>query len=142
MEVYQGRRYVKILPCPSAHVDPPREWFFLLSHQMFDPQYGLFEYSADDNYTLQINPASSIQSDHLDYFKFIGRCLGLAIFHRHFLDAYFAPSFYKLMLGKRATLSDLESVDSEMHRGLKWMLCVYHFTQFISLFCPRNVGDH
>ncbi len=23
-----------------------REWFFLLSHEMFNPYYGLFEYSA------------------------------------------------------------------------------------------------
>ena len=23
-----------------------REWFYLLSRQMFDPQYGLFEYSS------------------------------------------------------------------------------------------------
>ncbi len=32
-----------------------REWFFLLSHVEFNPSYGLFEYSAHDNYTLQIN---------------------------------------------------------------------------------------
>ena len=23
-----------------------REWFYLLSHEMFNPYYGLFEYSA------------------------------------------------------------------------------------------------
>ncbi|KAL0571341.1 hypothetical protein V5O48_010623 [Marasmius crinis-equi] len=84
--------------------------------------YGLFEYSAHDNYTLQINPASGINPDHLSYFKFIGRCLGLAIFHRRFLDAYFVPSFYKMMLSKQVTLGDLESVDAELHRSLGWML--------------------
>ncbi|KAK7056861.1 hypothetical protein VNI00_002578 [Paramarasmius palmivorus] len=99
-----------------------REWFFLLSHEIFNPSYGLFEYSAHDNYTLQINPASGINPDHLSYFKFIGRCLGLAIFHRRFLDAYFVPSFYKMMLGKPVTLSDLESVDADLHRSLLWML--------------------
>ena len=31
-----------------------REWFFLLSKEMFNPYYGLFEYSATDNYTLQV----------------------------------------------------------------------------------------
>ena len=35
-----------------------REWFYLLSKEMFNPYYGLFEYSATDNYTLQINPNS------------------------------------------------------------------------------------
>jgi E3 ubiquitin-protein ligase NEDD4 len=82
----------------------------------------LFEYSAHDNYTLQINPASGINPDHLSYFKFIGRCVGLAIFHRRFLDAYFVPSLYKMMLGKAVILADLEAVDGEMHRSMVWML--------------------
>ncbi|PPR04072.1 hypothetical protein CVT24_010645, partial [Panaeolus cyanescens] len=99
-----------------------REWFFLLSHEIFDPSYGLFEYSTHDNYTLQINPASGINPDHLSYFKFIGRCVGLAIFHRRFLDAYFVPSFYKMILAKPMTNADLEAVDAELHRSLMWML--------------------
>ncbi|KAJ7632408.1 hypothetical protein FB45DRAFT_912361 [Roridomyces roridus] len=99
-----------------------REFFFLLSHEMFNPFYCLFEYSAHDNYTLQINPSSSINDQHLNYFKFIGRCLGLGIFHRRFLDAYFIVSFYKMILKKKVTLSDLESVDAELHRGMMWML--------------------
>ncbi|GLB38349.1 putative ubiquitin-protein ligase [Lyophyllum shimeji] len=99
-----------------------REWFFLLSHEIFNPSYGLFEYSTHDNYTLQINPASGINPDHLSYYKFIGRCLGTAIFHRRFLDAYFVPSFYKMILGKQMSLADLESVDADLHRSLVWML--------------------
>ena len=47
-----------------------REWFYLLSKEMFNPYYGLFEYSAVDNYTLQINPNSGVcNEDHLSYFK-------------------------------------------------------------------------
>ncbi|KAL5526560.1 hypothetical protein ACEPAF_8284 [Sanghuangporus sanghuang] len=99
-----------------------REFFFLLSHEMFNPFYCLFEYSAHDNYTLQINPASGVNPEHLNYFKFIGRTLGLAIFHRRFLDAYFIVSFYKMILKKKVTLADLESVDAELFRGLTWML--------------------
>ncbi len=37
-----------------------REWLYLLSHEMLNPYYGLFQYSRDDVYTLQINPNSSI----------------------------------------------------------------------------------
>lgn len=88
----------------------------------FNPFYCLFEYSAHDNYTLQINPHSGINPEHLNYFKFIGRCLGLAIFHRRFLDAYFITSFYKMILNKKITLSDMESVDAEIYRSLTWML--------------------
>ena len=99
-----------------------REFFFLLSHEMFNPFYCLFEYSAHDNYTLQINPNSGVNPEHLNYFKFIGRVLGLGIFHRRFLDAYFIVAFYKMILKKKITLADLESVDAELHRGLTWML--------------------
>ncbi|KAL1411894.1 hypothetical protein Q8F55_002880 [Vanrija albida] len=99
-----------------------REFFFLLSHEMFNPFYCLFEYSAHDNYTLQINPNSGVNPEHLNYFKFIGRVVGLGIFHRRFLDAYFIVSFYKMILKKKITLADLESVDAGLHRGLTWML--------------------
>jgi E3 ubiquitin-protein ligase NEDD4 len=105
-----------------------REWFFLLSHEMFNPSYGLFEYSAHDNYTLQINPASGVNPEHLDYFKFIGRVLGLAVFHHRFLDAYFVPGFYKMVLNKKVNLKDLEAVDYELYKGLTWMLCVLIFS--------------
>ncbi|KAI5636492.1 WW domain-containing protein [Phthorimaea operculella] len=65
-----------------------REWFFLLSKEMFNPYYGLFEYSAMDNYTLQINPNSGVcNEEHLNYFKFIGRVAGMAIYHGKLLDA-------------------------------------------------------
>ncbi|XP_056371793.1 E3 ubiquitin-protein ligase NEDD4-like [Oenanthe melanoleuca] len=41
---------------------------------MFNPYYGFFEYSATDNYTLQMNPNSGLcNGDHLLYFTFIGR---------------------------------------------------------------------
>ncbi|KAH8101291.1 ubiquitin-protein ligase [Cristinia sonorae] len=99
-----------------------REFFFLLSHEMFNPFYCLFEYSTQDNYTLQINPASGVNPEHLMYFKFIGRCLGLAIFHRRFLDAYFIAAFYKMILRRKVVINDLESVDADLHRGLTWML--------------------
>ncbi|KAF9905450.1 hypothetical protein BX616_001008, partial [Lobosporangium transversale] len=99
-----------------------REFFFLLSHEMFNPFYCLFEYSAHDNYTLQINPHSSINPEHLNYFKFIGRVVGLAIFHRRLLDAFFIVSFYKMILKKKVTLADLESVDADVYRNLNWLL--------------------
>ncbi|KAF2833753.1 HECT-domain-containing protein [Ophiobolus disseminans] len=99
-----------------------REFFFLLSHEMFNPFYCLFEYSAHDNYTLQINPHSGINPEHLNYFKFIGRVVGLAIFHRRFLDAFFIGAFYKMILRKKVSLQDMEGVDADFHRNLEWML--------------------
>nr|XP_056721637.1 E3 ubiquitin-protein ligase NEDD4 [Euleptes europaea] len=100
-----------------------REWFFLLSREMFNPYYGLFEYSAADNYTRQINPNSGLcDEDHLSYFKFIGRVAGMAVYHGKLLDGFFIRPFYKMMLQKPITLCDMESVDSEYHSSLKWIL--------------------
>ncbi|XP_071053329.1 E3 ubiquitin-protein ligase Nedd-4 isoform X2 [Onthophagus taurus] len=99
-----------------------REWFFLLSKEMFNPYYGLYEYSAMDNYTLQINPASGMcNEEHLNYFKFIGRVAGLAVYHGKLLDAFFIRPFYKMMLGKSIDLKDMESVDSEYYKSLLWI---------------------
>jgi E3 ubiquitin-protein ligase NEDD4 len=99
-----------------------REFFFLLSHEMFNPFYCLFEYSAHDNYTLQINPHSDVNPEHLKYFKFIGRVVGLAIFHQRFLDAFFVTGFYKMILNKSISLGDMESIDADLYRSLNWML--------------------
>ncbi|CAL8350146.1 unnamed protein product [Merluccius merluccius] len=100
-----------------------REWFFLISKEMFNPYYGLFEYSATDNYTLQVNPNSGLcNEDHLPYFKFIGRVAGMAVYHGKLLDAFFIRPFYKMMLQKPITLHDMESVDSEYFNSLKWIL--------------------
>lgn len=99
-----------------------REWFYLLSHEMLNPYYGLFQYSREDIYTLQINPDSGVNPEHLSYFHFVGRVIGMAIFHGHYLDGGFTMPFYKQLLGKAVTLEDLESVDPDLHRSLCWML--------------------
>jgi len=99
-----------------------REWFYLLSKEMFNPYYGLFEYSATDNYTLQINPNSGVcNEEHLSYFKFIGRVAGMAVYHGKLLDGFFIRPFYKMMLGKPIELKDMESVDTEYFNSLIWI---------------------
>ncbi|XP_041367636.1 E3 ubiquitin-protein ligase NEDD4-like isoform X2 [Gigantopelta aegis] len=99
-----------------------REWFYLLSREMFNPYYGLFEYSATDNYTLQINPLSGMANEeHISYFEFIGRVAGMAVFHGKLLDAFFIRPFYKMMLRKPITLQDMESVDSEYYNSMIWI---------------------
>jgi len=100
-----------------------REWFYLLSKEMFNPYYGLFEYSSTDVYTLQINPNSGFCNDeHQQWFRFIGRVAGMAVFHGKLLDAFFIRPFYKMMLAKPITLRDMESVDSEFYNSLKYIL--------------------
>lgn len=60
--------------------------------------------------------------DHLSYFHFVGRIMGLAVFHGHYINGGFTVPFYKQLLGKPIQLSDLESVDPELHKSLVWIL--------------------
>lgn len=78
--------------------------------------------------------------EHLSYFHFVGRIMGLAVFHGHHLDGGFTLPFYKMLLNKAIVLDDITHVDPELHRSLTWMLYVKNsFIQliFISflLFC-------
>ncbi|XP_072364881.1 E3 ubiquitin-protein ligase HECW1-like isoform X2 [Scyliorhinus torazame] len=100
---------------------PSREFFFLLSQELFNPYYGLFEYSANDTYTVQISPMSAFVENHLEWFKFSGRILGLALIHQYLLDAFFTRPFYKALLRLPCDLSDLEYLDEEFHQSLQWM---------------------
>ncbi|PIK44806.1 putative E3 ubiquitin-protein ligase HECW2-like [Apostichopus japonicus] len=100
---------------------PSREFFFLLSRELFNPYYGLFEYSAIDTYTVQISPMSAFVDSYLDWFRFCGRVIGLAIIHHFLLDAFFTRPFYKALLRQMCTLVDLESLDAEFHQSLSWM---------------------
>ncbi|KAG5853750.1 hypothetical protein ANANG_G00029600 [Anguilla anguilla] len=99
-----------------------REWLYLLSHEMLNPYYGLFQYSRDDIYTLQINPDSAVNPEHLSYFHFVGRIMGMAVFHGHYIDGGFTLPFYKQLLGKPITLDDMEAVDPDLHKSLVWIL--------------------
>ncbi|KAG7302577.1 hypothetical protein JYU34_012510 [Plutella xylostella] len=100
-----------------------REWLHLLGRELFNPHYGLFQYanSGEDRYALQINADSGVNPEHLSYFHFAGRILGVALFHGHQLDAAFTAPFYKQLLGRPITLRDIRLVDPELHRSLTWM---------------------
>ena len=101
---------------------PAREFFYLLSRELFNPYYGLFEYSASDMYTVQISPMSTFQEHVLEWFQFAGRVLGVVLIHQYLLDAFFTRPFYKALLkDTNWTLSDLETLDPEFCQSLIWI---------------------
>ncbi|CAJ0941277.1 unnamed protein product, partial [Mesorhabditis belari] len=100
---------------------PSRELFFLLSREIFNPYYGLFEYSAEREYTVQINPMSTFVDQHLKWMELAGRVLGLALVHRCLIDTFFTNTFYKQLLEQSIELNDLESLDADFHQNLCWL---------------------
>ena len=117
-----------------------REWFFTVSHevdinnclyclvsyvikyfQVLNPMYCLFEYANKNNYSLQINPASYVNPDHLHYFKFIGRFIAMALYHGKFIYSGFTMPFYKRMLNRKLTMKDIDHIDPEFYNSLIWV---------------------
>ncbi|XP_057417405.1 E3 ubiquitin-protein ligase UPL1-like isoform X2 [Lotus japonicus] len=98
-----------------------REWYQLLSRVIFDKGALLFT-TVGNNATFQPNPNSVYQTEHLSYFKFVGRVVGKALFDGQLLDVYFTRSFYKHILGVKVTYHDIEAVDPDYYKNLKWML--------------------
>ena len=98
-----------------------KEWFDVLSHEILNPDYALFTPSADGS-TFQPNSNSSINPDHLNYFRFAGHVMGLALYHRQLIDINFTRSFYKHILGIPVDYSDVASVDPEYAKNLQWIL--------------------
>ncbi|KAG0454478.1 hypothetical protein HPP92_023770 [Vanilla planifolia] len=98
-----------------------REWYQLLSRVIFDKGALLFT-TVGNNTTFQPNPNSVYQTEHLSYFKFVGRLVAKALFDGQLLDVYFTRSFYKHILGVKVTYHDIEAVDPDYYKNLKWML--------------------
>ncbi len=64
---------------------------------------------------------SACIDDHLEWFRFSGRVLGLALIHQYLLDVFFTRPFYKALLKSDCDLSDLESLDAGFHQSLMWI---------------------
>ncbi len=88
------------IPYRLDYGGPSREFFFLLSREIFNPYYGLFEYSANDTYTVQVNPTSEFLQNSSDWFRFAGRVMGLVIVQGFLLDAFFTRTVYKTLLSR------------------------------------------
>jgi len=96
-----------------------RDFFYQISKEIGNVNYSLFKYPHNNSYELEINPNSNIEPNHLIYFNFIGRIIGLAIFHKHYLSVSFTLLLLKKLLDKPLDIDDLEYVDPEMFRSLK-----------------------
>ncbi|XP_071229523.1 E3 ubiquitin-protein ligase HUWE1-like isoform X19 [Salvelinus alpinus] len=99
-----------------------REWYMIISREMFNAMYALFRTSPGDRVTYTINPSSHCNPNHLSYFKFVGRVVAKAVYDNRLLECYFTRSFYKHILGKSVRYTDMESEDYPFFQGLVYLL--------------------
>lgn len=98
-----------------------REWFQLVTEEVFNPDMGLWLPSASNQACLRINPASEIScpEDHLIYFRFLGRVMGRALFDGHLVAGHMVRHMYKHILGWPVMFEDLKLPDEEYYNSLK-----------------------
>ncbi len=98
-----------------------REWFQLVTEEIFNPGNGLWQQSAVNQMCMDINPASFLShpEDHLVYFRFLGRVLAKALFDQQLVSGHMIRHLYKHLLGWPITFEDLEMVDDALYNSLK-----------------------
>lgn len=100
-----------------------REWFTVVSEQLFNPEFGLFMGSGIGGEIVTINPQSHMADEHhLEYFHFAGQLLGKAFFDSQIVGCHLALQIYKHLLATPITFHDLEVVDGDLVSGLKQMM--------------------
>ncbi|KAK7867832.1 hypothetical protein R5R35_008271 [Gryllus longicercus] len=99
-----------------------REWYVIISREIFNPMYALFTTSPGDRVTYMINQSSHCNPNHLCYFKFVGRVIAKAIYDNKLLECYFTRSFYKHILGIHVKHTDMESEDYSFYQGLVYLM--------------------
>ncbi|KAI0039666.1 HECT-domain-containing protein [Auriscalpium vulgare] len=97
-----------------------KEFLTDLAKEVFDSNRGLW--LVNKNNELYPNPGQYATEPHsLNWYRFIGRILGKALYEGILVDVVFASFFLAKWLGKQSFLDDLESLDPELYQGLVFL---------------------
>ncbi|CAN8246358.1 unnamed protein product [Cochlearia groenlandica] len=99
-----------------------REWFYLVCKELFNPEKSLFCRSTDDSRRFSPNPASKVDPMHLQFFKFTGRVIALAMMHKVQVGVLFNPVFFKQLAGREITLEDIKDTEKTIYSSYKYIL--------------------
>lgn len=95
-----------------------REFFQLIVKDLFNPNYGMFEYDNDTNYHW-FNSLTFVSN--MDY-ELVGKILGIAIYNKVILDLHFPRVIYKKLLNKKIDFRDLKETFPEIGNSLERLL--------------------
>ncbi|KDR77942.1 hypothetical protein GALMADRAFT_244909 [Galerina marginata CBS 339.88] len=101
-----------------------KEFFTSLCQEVFDTDRGLW--LANKKNELYPNPhAYATEAHSLNWYRFIGRILGKAMYEGILVDVAFAGFFLAKWLGRQSFLDDLSSLDPDLYNGL---IFLKHYT--------------
>ena len=98
-----------------------REWFSLITEEIFNPDRGLFKRSNTKELTYIIDPTSKDNPLMKEYFEFAGKVIAKAIFERVPIKSYFNKIILNQILDKTLTIEDLKNFDEELWNSIEYV---------------------
>eukprot|EP00916_Digyalum_oweni_P023401 GHVL01038831.1.p1 GENE.GHVL01038831.1~~GHVL01038831.1.p1 ORF type:complete len:426 (+),score=39.82 GHVL01038831.1:1437-2714(+) len=99
---------------------PLKEFFQLVTQELFDPRYGMWDDHA--NTTRLFWPRADSFECNVQ-FELLGTILGLALYNSVILDLHLPEAFYAKLLGKTPNrLRDLTELEPDLAKGLQGLL--------------------
>ena len=95
-----------------------KEFFLLFIRQIFDPDYGMFNY----NKKTRLYWFNHYSFEPKIKYELIGIIFGLAIYNNIILDVKFPLTVYKKILGINPTLEDMKECDPELYSSLSFLV--------------------
>ncbi|XP_019262636.1 PREDICTED: E3 ubiquitin-protein ligase UPL5-like [Nicotiana attenuata] len=99
-----------------------REWFLLVCQAVFNPQNALYVACPNDRRRFFPNPASKVDPLHLEYFRFSGRMIALALMHKIQVGVVLGRVFFLLLAEKNISLEDIRDADPYLYSSCKQIL--------------------
>jgi hypothetical protein len=95
-----------------------REFFSLITRQLFTPDFGMFSEEADTRYLwfAMDSLEANIQ------FELVGSLIGIAIYNGVILDVHFPMVVYRKLKRESVSLRDLEDFRPDVARNLRTLL--------------------
>ena len=94
-----------------------KEFFLLFIRQIFDPNYGMFNYNSKT----RLYWFNHFTFEPKIKYELIGIIFGLAIYNNIILDVKFPITVYRKLLGLKPTLEDMKECDPELYKNLKFL---------------------
>lgn len=97
-----------------------KEWFLLISKELFDPKTGLFNY--DNESGLAFFPISKHDPNQLKFYFLVGVIVGMAIYNSMILDIKFPLLVYNKLMDQKLTIDDFIQIEPTTGGQLKKLL--------------------
>lgn len=97
-----------------------KEWFLLISKELFDPKRGLFTY--DNEAGLAFFPLSKPDAHELKLYFLVGVIVGMAIYNSMILDIKFPLLVYNKLMDQKVTIEDFAQIEPTSAAQLRKLL--------------------